>query len=517
MKQLLTMLPFFITGFVALAQVGIGTMNPQAALDITSDKGLLIPRMSDHTALIPMDGTLDANEEGLQVYNTTTSTIMLWDGGKWESLNSSSLQSTYLYAKNNNQVDLTPSTIITGFNTVESSGGLSIDGNGEILLKAGITYDLEAALKLYWLSSATPFITYTWRDENGNSIGNTATALSIARTNTDSNQPTAKVIYTPTVDIKVSLYCVSEDGEGILDSNSSYISVKAIAGRLPVSPVIASQYESGEQVFNGLADGYNAITAAPLVWQDMFTFTIPSAGTWRLTYPAMSNAAANTLVSVAIKRASGSIVPNSSLLLGYLFSEAIYASSTGAVEVTTTGAETMTFVAFRHTENIANIYSKGDVYGVTKVIWEKVAGYLPVTEEKYFTEVSYTATPFSLVGSWASQTVPYNSVDENIGSAGSWFNTSTHRFTPQKAGWWKINASFDIYRGAGAQTGMSILKNGGTISQAMGFDLIKSSTLKEVYLNGTTDYIEVITYGSGGTNRNQDSAYSFFQARLIGD
>ena len=63
MKQLLTILPFFITGFVALAQVGIGTMNPQAALDITSDKGLLIPRMSDHTALIPMD----ANEEGLQV------------------------------------------------------------------------------------------------------------------------------------------------------------------------------------------------------------------------------------------------------------------------------------------------------------------------------------------------------------------------------------------------------------------------------------------------------------------
>tara|TARA_Y100000385_G_C12944101_1_gene572515 strand:+ start:340 stop:633 length:294 start_codon:yes stop_codon:yes gene_type:complete len=68
MKQIIvTILLFFITGILATAQVGIGTLSPKAALDISSDKGLLIPRMSDHTNLIPIDGTLDTNEKGLSI------------------------------------------------------------------------------------------------------------------------------------------------------------------------------------------------------------------------------------------------------------------------------------------------------------------------------------------------------------------------------------------------------------------------------------------------------------------
>ena len=39
--------------------------------------------MADHTTLVPVDGTLDATEEGLQVYNTTTDKVMLWDGAAW--------------------------------------------------------------------------------------------------------------------------------------------------------------------------------------------------------------------------------------------------------------------------------------------------------------------------------------------------------------------------------------------------------------------------------------------------
>ena len=86
MKQILITLLFFFTGFTVLAQVGIGTQTPQATLDITGNQGLLIPRMTDHTVLTPIDGTLDANEKGLQVYNTTTSTIMVWDGSLWKQM-----------------------------------------------------------------------------------------------------------------------------------------------------------------------------------------------------------------------------------------------------------------------------------------------------------------------------------------------------------------------------------------------------------------------------------------------
>lgn len=86
MKQTLITLLFFFTGFTVLAQVGIGTQTPQATLDITGNQGLLIPRMTDHTVLTPIDGTLDANEKGLQVYNTTTNTIMVWDGVSWNGM-----------------------------------------------------------------------------------------------------------------------------------------------------------------------------------------------------------------------------------------------------------------------------------------------------------------------------------------------------------------------------------------------------------------------------------------------
>jgi hypothetical protein len=69
--------------FTTFAQVGVGTTDPKAGLDITSDKGMLLPRMADHTTLTPVDGTLDANEAGLQVYNNTTNKVMLWNGAAW--------------------------------------------------------------------------------------------------------------------------------------------------------------------------------------------------------------------------------------------------------------------------------------------------------------------------------------------------------------------------------------------------------------------------------------------------
>jgi len=78
MKQTLITLLFFFTGFTVLAQVGIGTQTPQATLDITGNQGLLIPRMTDHTVLTPIDGTLDANEKDFKF--TTQLQIQSWYG-----------------------------------------------------------------------------------------------------------------------------------------------------------------------------------------------------------------------------------------------------------------------------------------------------------------------------------------------------------------------------------------------------------------------------------------------------
>lgn len=373
MKQtILTTFLFFSTGSTVLAQVGIGILTPKAGLDITSDQGLLIPRMTDHTTLIPVDGTLDTNENGLQVYNETTNTIMLWDGSQWVSLN------------------------------------------------------------------------YNF------------------------------------------------------------------------------QYESGEQVYNGNSNGYNPVPitgGSANEWGDIFTFTIPSAGTWRLTYPVIVESLTGAIISAAIKRENGIIVPNSPLVINHVSTGHGWSASTGITEVVTTGEEIFTLVAKGTLAVSGSIYSHSHAseHGVTKVSWGKVAGFLPATEEQYFTEVSYTATPFSLLGSYTAQLLPYNSVDESVGGAGSWFDTSTHRFTPQKAGWWSVAASFDVYRGINEAGSIRILKNGVGVSQAGGLSVLNITTTKEVYLNGTTDYIEVINYGSVAVLRDQAPHTSFFQARWMGE
>lgn len=278
----------------------------------------------------------------------------------------------------------------------------------------------------------------------------------------------------------------------------------------------AGQYESGEQVFNGAANGYNAINAPAETWQDIFTFNLPSAGTWRLSYPVIVESPENVIVSAAIKQ-NGSIVPNSELVVNFDSANYGWGASTGITEVTTTGAETLTLSVKSNASPGGSVYSLASGRGVTKVSWEKVAGLLPVKEEQYFTEVSYTATPFNLVGGYVAQTIPYDSVDESVGGAGSWFDIATHRFTPQKAGWWRITASFDIYRGLDEETVISILKNGLAISNIGGFGLINATTTREVYLNGSTDYIEVVTFGSSSSVRNQAPYSSFFQARWVGE
>ena len=149
-------------------------------------------------------------------------------------------------------------------------------------------------------------------------------------------------------------------------------------------------------------------------------------------------------------------------------------------------------------------------------------GALKLQDGPYFTEVSLTATstvgaPFTLTGGFAGQLVTYDSVDVNVGGAGSWFDTSTSTFTPQKAGWWQITASFDIFRGPADETSLSIIKNGASICQVGGVGAIVSAAIKEVYFDGISDSIQIIIFGAGTASRNQEPHTSFFQARLISE
>ncbi|MGJ8685360.1 MAG: tail fiber domain-containing protein [Nonlabens sp.] len=84
MKFIYTIIIFFFSG-LTIAQVGINTMLPEAALDITStDKGLLVPRMVSTDRL-----NIGTPATGLLVYQTDTPTgFYYYDGTAWISLSS---------------------------------------------------------------------------------------------------------------------------------------------------------------------------------------------------------------------------------------------------------------------------------------------------------------------------------------------------------------------------------------------------------------------------------------------
>ncbi len=81
-KNILVIALVSLTGFTGMAQIGIGTTNPDAssALDITAtDKGFLMPRMT--TA---QKGAIASPAIGLQVYDTDTKSVWTFDGAAWK-------------------------------------------------------------------------------------------------------------------------------------------------------------------------------------------------------------------------------------------------------------------------------------------------------------------------------------------------------------------------------------------------------------------------------------------------
>ena len=106
-------------------------------------------------------------------------------------------------------------------------------------------------------------------------------------------------------------------------------------------------------------------------------------------------------------------------------------------------------------------------------------------------------------------------MNNSVNVSSAWFNTSTYTFTPLKAGYWEIAASYDVYRNGEAN--MGIQKNGSTIVIAGSISSIIQQVRKILYLNGSTDYVNIINNGSNANARTQEVTRSWFQARWLGD
>ena len=128
---------------------------------------------------------------------------------------------------------------------------------------------------------------------------------------------------------------------------------------------------------------------------------------------------------------------------------------------------------------------------------------------------AYANVTYTLPGTFTEDPCRYSivSVNENVPS--SWFDTSTYTFTPQKAGYWEIAASYDVYRNTEAS--MAIKKNGSIVAAAGSFNAVAQQIKKIIYLNGSTDYINIINVGGAALQRAQFQSRSWFQAKFVGN
>ena len=110
---------------------------------------------------------------------------------------------------------------------------------------------------------------------------------------------------------------------------------------------------------------------------------------------------------------------------------------------------------------------------------------------------------------------------ENFDTANCFDNTTNYRFTPNVAGYYQITVSCVFAATSSVPMAVSIYKNGTQATLSSAYSGTASSITINgaslMYMNGTTDYIEVYAYqGSAGSlNVGSDSTLRPFSAVLV--
>jgi hypothetical protein len=102
---------------------------------------------------------------------------------------------------------------------------------------------------------------------------------------------------------------------------------------------------------------------------------------------------------------------------------------------------------------------------------------------------------------------------ENWDTASCFDSTTNYRFTPNLAGYYQVNATATL---AGASYSIiRIFKNGAVWKESRTQGDISVSVCCQVYLNGTTDYIETYLELVSGGSTVATSDFTYFQGSLI--
>jgi hypothetical protein len=127
---------------------------------------------------------------------------------------------------------------------------------------------------------------------------------------------------------------------------------------------------------------------------------------------------------------------------------------------------------------------------------EVIGGATPLTSAPAFSATSSVSTVITTA--FTDTLVAYNN---EIFDPDGWF--ASNRYTPQRAGWYQISCGARLYVPASGQTNERALllrKTGTDIAVSGGYGAITGTISQLVYLNGTTDYVDVaITSANTGT------------------
>jgi hypothetical protein len=181
---------------------------------------------------------------------------------------------------------------------------------------------------------------------------------------------------------------------------------------------------------------------------------------------------------------------------------------------------------------LASIVVAGDTSGTVTLAAPAVSGTttltLPTTSGTVLTSTSsqVTGPAFRAIasasqsftnGTWAKVTLGTEAWDTNNN-----FNTSTYRFTPTVAGYYQVNGgySFQGTASAGYTLIASIYKNGSEVIRGAEMYSLTGTFNQSVvsgvlYMNGSTDYIELYVIVVGGSASTGDTTLCFMDATLV--
>lgn len=119
----------------------------------------------------------------------------------------------------------------------------------------------------------------------------------------------------------------------------------------------------------------------------------------------------------------------------------------------------------------------------------------------------YSTTDVVNPGSYASTVIKY---DTAVSDSTGWYNNTNGRFTPTLAGWYQISAGARLFSGSSEvamalrKNGIIILQNGGLGGYAYG------SVSMAIYMNGTSDYVDVVSITQTAVTNTQSQTTSPF-------